>query len=653
MHSSPSPLLSSPAGGSSRHQQQLPSSKKLVIILGIAGLALILLWLIVLSAAMNSILSSSSSSSASSVLLHNDKQHEHKADDHHLEEQQSPIHNEEDNTNNILVNEPITIDSIRKLKKRILELEDLVAAGGASNNNNKKGSSSSECDQLRKELIEAIQAERELQRELGRLRNENQKLVSSSAKTNNKNNEENPAPIVVQRKDDQEQNNEHHHVDVPVLSSNKNKNENNNQVVNYPAEKSGGRVIKGPGQDPSHDPHGTIPILLFTYNRAKLVSKLLQRIQELLMAGEQKSKRLPPFRVFVSQDLDGSHPDVTQVIQEAQTLTRRSLGIVYLMHNRDDSGATREEESNGWRSYYAISKHYAWAIAQTFSMNPNYQRIILLEEDLELAFDFFEYMAAMSPLFDKDPTLYCVSGFNDNGKAALVHDASAVYRSDFFPGLGWMMPRKLWDEELREKWPRGFWDDWMRQPVQRKGRSCVRPEIPRSKPTCQDGEGASMGQFCDDHLKMIVLNDPVRSRLVRWNTFNLQTLLPETYDAALKNEVGRAKTVYNMQSIFAATPNGNVDSTVVKLRYSSNEEFMVLAHALNIMDDFKDGVPRTAYHGIVTVKWRRNWAQALARNSINNNGNGDAQMIAIRDENPSDVRKVMLVSDRLLYVNTE
>ncbi len=54
-----------------------------------------------------------------------------------------------------------------------------------------------------------------------------------------------------------------------------------------------------------------------------------------------------------------------------------------------------------------------------------------------------------------------------------------VYRSDFFPGLGWMMTRSLWFE-LRKKWPRGFWDDWLRDSAQRKNRSCLRPEISRT-----------------------------------------------------------------------------------------------------------------------------------------------------------------------------
>ncbi len=54
-----------------------------------------------------------------------------------------------------------------------------------------------------------------------------------------------------------------------------------------------------------------------------------------------------------------------------------------------------------------------------------------------------------------------------------------VYRSDFFPGLGWMMTRSFWIE-LRKKWPKGFWDDWLRDSGQRKNRACIRPEVSRT-----------------------------------------------------------------------------------------------------------------------------------------------------------------------------
>eukprot|EP00951_Prasinocladus_malaysianus_P022247 scaffold185897_cov40-Prasinocladus_malaysianus.AAC.1 len=54
-----------------------------------------------------------------------------------------------------------------------------------------------------------------------------------------------------------------------------------------------------------------------------------------------------------------------------------------------------------------------------------------------------------------------------------------LYRSDFFPGLGWMLTKDLW-EELRPKWPRAYWDDWMRQSEHRKGRQSIRPEVCRT-----------------------------------------------------------------------------------------------------------------------------------------------------------------------------
>ncbi len=100
--------------------------------------------------------------------------------------------------------------------------------------------------------------------------------------------------------------------------------------------------------------------------------------------------------------------------------------------------------------------------------------------------DFFEYFESMQKVLEKDTTLFCVSAWNDNGKKDTIDatDRELVYRTDFFPGLGWMMQRTFW-QEIREKWPLGFWDDWLRQEDQRKGRACLRPEISRTEMSIQ------------------------------------------------------------------------------------------------------------------------------------------------------------------------
>jgi hypothetical protein len=47
----------------------------------------------------------------------------------------------------------------------------------------------------------------------------------------------------------------------------------------------------------------------------------------------------------------------------------------------------------------------------------------------------------VAPLLDADDSLLAASAWNDNGVEGYVHDSEALYRSDFFPGLGWMISR--------------------------------------------------------------------------------------------------------------------------------------------------------------------------------------------------------------------
>ncbi len=41
------------------------------------------------------------------------------------------------------------------------------------------------------------------------------------------------------------------------------------------------------------------------------------------------------------------------------------------------------------------------------------------------------------------------------------------------------MTKKLW-KEVAFKWPAAYWDDWLREPEQRRSRDCIRPEISRT-----------------------------------------------------------------------------------------------------------------------------------------------------------------------------
>ena len=78
---------------------------------------------------------------------------------------------------------------------------------------------------------------------------------------------------------------------------------------------------------------------------------------------------------------------------------------------------------------------------------------ILVEEDLDVSPDFFSYFSQTMHLMEEDPTLYCISAWNDQGYEHSCKDPALTYRVETMPGLGWMLKRSLYKQELEPNWP--------------------------------------------------------------------------------------------------------------------------------------------------------------------------------------------------------
>ena len=115
-------------------------------------------------------------------------------------------------------------------------------------------------------------------------------------------------------------------------------------------------------------------------------------------------------------------------------------------------------------------------------------------------------------------------------------DSRKVVRSDFFPGLGWMMTRDVW-RDLDVKWPRGYWDDWLREPVNRKGRETIRPDVSRTFHFGQ--KGGTSNNVYSNYLDSIVLNDAD----VDWGREDLGYLRKKEYDKEFRRRVEWARLV--------------------------------------------------------------------------------------------------------------
>lgn len=335
-----------------------------------------------------------------------------------------------------------------------------------------------------------------------------------------------------------------------------------------------------------------IAVVIFCYNRHSYLERTLESV----------FTYLPPagFSVFISQQ--GSDPDVTKIIEKYTIKSGKAywLGFDY---NKTPQKIQRGFEEKRWKVYHKISAHYKYAFQYLFD-KLNYDKVISLEDDMEISSDFFSYFQNLGKLMDTDLSIFCVSAWNDYGQRELVYDSKGIYRTDIFPGLGWMFNQKIWNE-FSINWPLAFWDDWLRESKQRKNRSCLRPEINRVYTF--GSSGSSEGLFYNKYLRTIELNKDD----IDWSTdyiYNeiINNLSPiENYDKYLKSIIEQSQEITIDQVL-------NLEKQPMKqpldyiIKYHDLSDYTIKSKKLNLMDDHKDGLPRQSYRGIVVVRWKNN-----------------------------------------------
>ncbi|KAK4471199.1 hypothetical protein MN116_004649 [Schistosoma mekongi] len=328
----------------------------------------------------------------------------------------------------------------------------------------------------------------------------------------------------------------------------------------------------------------TVPILVIACNRPTVnrpIDKLLQ------LKSEIQDQNNFEFPIFVSHACDSSTTEeVLRSYQNITTVIKPNIPLA-----KPDRGSTR----NTFEGYRHVSHHYKWALDQIFLMR-NYSAVIIVEDDLDLAPDFLSYFMGTYTLLTQDNTLFCVSAFNDNGRIHLIDVTrpDLLYRTDFFPGLGWMLLREFWFE-IREGWPDIYWDEYIRKPYVRKERACIRPEISRS--VTFGRIGLSNGQYFDSHLKYIKLS----STKINFQQLDLSYLNENVYRNKFKQLVYEDSIEMSIQMYKRNQSSMVPNSQSIRITYETREEFEDIAKYLKIMPDFKCGVNRNAYMGIVPV----------------------------------------------------
>ena len=360
------------------------------------------------------------------------------------------------------------------------------------------------------------------------------------------------------------------------------------------------------------------PLIIFTCQRADYLRQTLTAVWNYHPANKNKHDgddggggyNNIAYPIVISQD--GENKDVRAVVIEfMHKFHEVGVPFIHATHGKLKPLPKNLGGVNGVNNAYRdLAVHYGWALNRLFDGTtykkagydssssstelPPCQRVIILEEDIKVAPDFFSFMHAMAPLLESDPTLLAVSAYNDNGKKGIVSNGTRVVRSDFFPGLGWMMNRRVWNE-IGPKWPDTYWDDWFRNPEQRLGRQIIRPEVSR---TFHFGtkQGASRNQFG----KELTAIDLMEDEDIAWETKD------GLYDYLERN---RFRQDY-YSSVLEAQPSPweeamqMVKKGNVRVEYGKWEQFknnVKKIHSL-ISTDEKAGVPRSSFEGIVETR---------------------------------------------------
>ncbi|CAE7619596.1 Mgat1 [Symbiodinium natans] len=259
------------------------------------------------------------------------------------------------------------------------------------------------------------------------------------------------------------------------------------------------------------------------------------------------------FKLHVSLD-DAHHyarmADVVAGIAKAYNKTITTMRVPERENNFTSDNA---EQQKWFQTNTGKIAHHYWAAFEQVFMVDGFKWAIFVEEDLVFAPDFLALFISTWQLLQKDHSLWCVSGWNDAGFTFAVSDQCRLFRTSYFPGLGFMLPQQVW-LKLREEWPSAptmGWDYWMRTAFRRSHKECIVPEVPRSRHFSHKGSSITQDRQVEFFQSMALANlvsSCVSSR--GCNHFgNLSYLMQAEYETWILRAIQNARPVKGLSAV--------------------------------------------------------------------------------------------------------
>ncbi len=217
-------------------------------------------------------------------------------------------------------------------------------------------------------------------------------------------------------------------------------------------------------------------ILVLCYNRASFLRRTLRSLMAL--------PEVVHYDVYISQDGEDRNVEL-----EAASWSQASPSLVHFWQKKRPVPAPSAPKTPpaGF-----VAQHYKWALDRLF-VDEKHSHVIIVEDDMQVSSDFLLLFSKTAHLLDQDPTLMCVSSWNDNSRNGLGTNEGLLLRTSYFPGLGWMLKQSFYLEELQASWPlMSHWDNWLRANIEK---DCISPSLPRNRNFGNIGSSMNVAAF--------------------------------------------------------------------------------------------------------------------------------------------------------------
>lgn len=257
-------------------------------------------------------------------------------------------------------------------------------------------------------------------------------------------------------------------------------------------------------------------IVVLCNNRPKMLDMTLKSLLSARGVGERGL-------VIVSQS--GNHKQTTDLLETNYGFLERIRNVEVLNDKRVDN---------------KIANHFKWTFERVFEYPECNEGVIVIEDDLELSPDFLEYFELTIPVVENDDTLITASLWNDIGYINNSKDKARILRTNYFPGLGWWLSKKVWDDLLKDDWPTREWDWYVRAVANKNKLDSLIPEVPRDYHVANSGTYMRKA-FFDRHFKNININ---RDSEFRWSKRAVEFLSPsKTYKEYIMSVIDDANQI--------------------------------------------------------------------------------------------------------------